>query len=90
MRLWAHYFRQGEAEASAGIEQAQERVAAIRSLVTSFGFRTELVDWIESEISQRRVRPGVHENMLYECGLMDGLELVRQRLRALEGMARDS
>jgi hypothetical protein len=89
MSLLDRYFGRADADAAVDVEQAKERAAAIRSLVSAYGFRTELVDWIDREIALRRVKPGMHENMLYEVGLMDGLEIVRQRLRAMMDMARD-
>ena len=86
MSLWRRYFSTEEAKKE--VEDAQERIEGIRMLVRLPAYRSEVLEWIMSEIRSTKIQPGPHENMLYMSGVRDGLERVETHLRDLGEIAR--
>lgn len=87
--LWNRFFGHIKEEEKQDRQEAEEMHGRICEFVSQRGFQ-DLTQWIDKEISQRRVAPGPEGSMLYACGVRDGLEIIQKHLADLQIKARES
>lgn len=74
------------------IRQDELEVTMQRAAASEFTHSTHyetFKSWLEIASKENEPRPGVQEDMLYQCGLRDGIRLVQDHLAELENFARN-
>lgn len=81
--LYKRYFgRQAKDVREADKEQA--RAAAMKKDFVSHGYFRMFSAWLTNEIRTNEPMASSHENMLYLCGVRDGLRRVEDHFRGVE------